>query len=143
VLAEGKRLKHLKEKAHHKILYCELSFFVEDGPTTDATDAPQPQGVRCNLTMKTMTMMIIFVLFLVMEHRWNEIDREDINTRGKNCPNATLSTTNPTWTDLGSNPCLRGGRLEANRLSHGTALNHKLHQRANCLRIFLCYFISL
>jgi hypothetical protein len=30
--------------------------------------------------------------------------------RGKTCPSATLSTTNPTWTDLGSNPGLRGGR---------------------------------
>jgi hypothetical protein len=39
-----------------------------------------------------------------MEHRWNEIDR------GKTCPSATLSTTNPTWTDPA-----------ANRLSHGTA----------------------
>jgi hypothetical protein len=26
------------------------------------------------------------------------------------CPSATLSTTNPTWTDPGSNPDLRGGR---------------------------------
>jgi hypothetical protein len=32
-----------------------------------------------------------------------------------------LSTTNPTWTDPGSNPGLRGGRPAANRLSHGTA----------------------
>jgi hypothetical protein len=28
----------------------------------------------------------------------------------KTCPNATLSTTNPTWPDLGSNPRGRGGR---------------------------------
>jgi hypothetical protein len=31
-----------------------------------------------------------------------------------------LSTINPTWTDPGSNPGLRGGRPAANRLSHGT-----------------------
>jgi hypothetical protein len=33
------------------------------------------------------------------------------STRGETCPSATLSTTNPTWTDLGSNPGLRGGRI--------------------------------
>jgi hypothetical protein len=47
---------------------------------------------------------------------------ENRRTRGKPCPSATLSTTNPTWTDPESNPDLRGGRPEANRLSHGTAL---------------------
>jgi hypothetical protein len=46
---------------------------------------------------------------------------EDRRTWGKTCPSATLSTTNPTWTDPGSNPGLRSGRLAANRLSHGTA----------------------
>jgi hypothetical protein len=40
---------------------------------------------------------------------------------GKPRPSATLSTTNPTWTDPGSNPGLPGGRPAANRLSHGTA----------------------
>jgi hypothetical protein len=40
---------------------------------------------------------------------------------GKTCPSATLSTTNPTWTDPGSNPGLRCGRPVAKRLSHGTA----------------------
>jgi hypothetical protein len=57
-----------------------------------------------------------------MEHQWNEIDggkNEELG--GKACPRATLSTSNPTWTDPGSNPDLRGGRPAANRLSHGTA----------------------
>jgi hypothetical protein len=57
-----------------------------------------------------------FILFFqVMEHRWNEIDRgkpkysgENRSTRGKTCPSATLSTTNSTWNDQGSNPGLRG-----------------------------------
>ena len=43
---------------------------------------------------------------------------ENRNTRGKTCPSATLSTTNPTWTD----PGLRGERPATNRLSHGTAI---------------------
>jgi hypothetical protein len=47
---------------------------------------------------------------------------ENRSTRGKTCTSYTLSTTNPTWTDPGSNPGLRGGRPAANRLSHGTAL---------------------
>jgi hypothetical protein len=29
---------------------------------------------------------------------------ENRSTQGKTCPSATLSTTNPTWTDLGWNP---------------------------------------
>jgi hypothetical protein len=39
----------------------------------------------------------------------------------RNLPSATLSTTNPTWIDPGSNPGLRGERPATNRLSHGTA----------------------
>jgi hypothetical protein len=42
---------------------------------------------------------------------------ENRNTGRKTCPSATLSTTNPTWTD----PGLRGERPATNRLSHGTA----------------------
>jgi hypothetical protein len=44
------------------------------------------------------------------------------STPGKTCPSATLSTTNPTWTDPGSNLGLRGGRPATDGLSHGTAL---------------------
>jgi hypothetical protein len=44
---------------------------------------------------------------------------ENRSTRGKTCPSTTSSTT---WTDLGSNPGLRGGRPATNSLSHGTAL---------------------
>jgi hypothetical protein len=56
-----------------------------------------------------------------MEHQWNQIDRGKPTTRRKTCPSATLSTTNPTWTDPVSNPGLRSGRPASNRLSHGTA----------------------
>jgi hypothetical protein len=44
---------------------------------------------------------------------------ENRSTCGKTCPGAILSTTNPTWTDPGSNPGLRDGRSATNRLSHG------------------------
>jgi hypothetical protein len=53
---------------------------------------------------------------------------ENRSTRGKTCPSATLSTTNPTWTDPGSNPGLRGGRPVTNRLSHGTAKRNGLRK---------------
>jgi hypothetical protein len=46
---------------------------------------------------------------------------ENRSTRGKTCPSVTLSTTNPTRTDSGSNPGLRGERPATNRLSHGKA----------------------
>jgi hypothetical protein len=48
---------------------------------------------------------------------------ENRSTRRKICPSATLSTTNPAWTDRGSNPGFRGGRPAANRLSHGTVIS--------------------
>jgi hypothetical protein len=38
------------------------------------------------------------------------------------CPSATLSTTNPTWTDLSANPGRRGGKPATNRLSYGKTL---------------------
>jgi hypothetical protein len=46
---------------------------------------------------------------------------ENRSTRGKICPSATLSTKNPTWTDPGPRPGLRGERPATNRLTHGTA----------------------
>jgi hypothetical protein len=48
---------------------------------------------------------------------------ETRSTRGETCPSANSSTTNPTWTDLRSNPGLRGDRPATNRLSHDTALS--------------------
>jgi hypothetical protein len=50
---------------------------------------------------------------------WNDIDRENqINWR-ETCPIATLSTTDPTWTDLGTDVDLRSDRLATHLLSHG------------------------
>jgi hypothetical protein len=39
----------------------------------------------------------------------------------KTCPDATLSTTNPTWPDPGLNPGRRGGKPTTNRFSYGAA----------------------
>jgi hypothetical protein len=52
---------------------------------------------------------------------------ENRSTRRETCPSATLSTINPTWTDPGSSPGIRGERPATNRLSHGTAKGHELH----------------
>jgi hypothetical protein len=41
---------------------------------------------------------------------------------GENLPNVTLSTTYPTWPDLGWNPDRCGGKAATNRLSYGTAI---------------------
>jgi hypothetical protein len=38
------------------------------------------------------------------------------------CPSTTLSATNTTCLDSGSNPDLRGGKPATNRLSYGAAL---------------------
>jgi hypothetical protein len=67
---------------------------------------------------------------------------ENRSTRGKACPSATLSATNPTWTDQGSKPGLRGERPATNPLIHGTALcggNFMHHQAkySNILRYSL------
>jgi hypothetical protein len=48
-----------------------------------------------------------------------KIGRGNRNTRRKTCPSATLSTTNPTWPDPGSNPGCRGEKPATNRLSYG------------------------
>jgi hypothetical protein len=55
---------------------------------------------------------------------------ENRNTGGKTCPSATLSTTNPTWTDPGSNPGIRSERPTTDRLSHGTVI-----QKTACLTV--------
>jgi hypothetical protein len=47
-------------------------------------------------------------------------------TRRETCPNATLSTTNPTWIDPGVNPGLRCERPGTILLSHGPALDRRL-----------------
>jgi hypothetical protein len=54
-----------------------------------------------------------------MEHRCTETDRGKPKYSGKNL--SQLSTTNPTRTDPGSNPGLRGEKPATNRLSHSTA----------------------
>ena len=46
---------------------------------------------------------------------------EHRSIRRKNCPSATLSTTNPTWSDLISYAGFRGAKSATNRLNQATA----------------------
>jgi hypothetical protein len=54
-------------------------------------------------------------------------------TQRKFCPRATLSTTNPTWTDPGAKPGFHGERLATNCLNHGTAYKHSNKVNLNFL----------
>jgi hypothetical protein len=54
-------------------------------------------------------------------NRWKEKRQGKQKYSEKTYHSDTLSTTNPTWPDLGSNPGSRGGKRAANRLSYSTA----------------------
>jgi hypothetical protein len=51
---------------------------------------------------------------------------ENRRTRRETFPSATSSTTNPTWTTLGSNPGLSGEKPATNRLRYGPATLSRL-----------------
>jgi hypothetical protein len=57
------------------------------------------------------------------EVEW-ELPRES-EVLGKYLPSASLSTTNPTWIDLGSNPIRRGGKPATNHLSYSTTFKNQ------------------
>ena len=54
---------------------------------------------------------------------WNNANRKNLKYLEKTCSNDTLSTKNPTWTDLGLNVGLCGKRLKSNQLSNGMAVD--------------------
>jgi hypothetical protein len=54
--------------------------------------------------------------------RWNEYWQGKPKYSEKTCPSSTLSTTNPTWPDMGSNPGRRAGKPATNRLNYGTVV---------------------
>jgi hypothetical protein len=56
----------------------------------------------------------------VCSSRWNENWQGKSKYSEKTCPSATLSTKNPTWPDLGSNPDRRCGKPGTNHLTYGT-----------------------
>jgi hypothetical protein len=66
--------------------------------------------------------------------RMNDIERESRRTWIKIIPSATLSTTNPNWTDPGLKPGFRHDRPATNHLWHGHTL-----RRVNLKSQFLIY----
>jgi hypothetical protein len=65
-----------------------------------------------------------------MEHWWKHtVAKTPKYLEKKTFPTATLSTTNLTWTGLGSNPGVRGERAATNILSHGTTLKTEFDVR--------------
>jgi hypothetical protein len=60
-------------------------------------------------------MGLLFILQMIYEYGGMILTEENLRTRRKPCPNATLSSTNPSWTDLGANPDLRDGTPTTNR----------------------------
>jgi hypothetical protein len=57
---------------------------------------------------------------------WNEDWQGKSKYSENTCPNATLSTTNPTRPEPGTNPGRRGGSPATNRLSYGAAMTRDL-----------------
>jgi hypothetical protein len=75
--------------------------------------------------------------------RWNEDWQGKPKYSEKTCQSATLSRTNPTWPDPGSNPGRRGGKPATNRLSYGAALQQKKLSLQSLLNIDTFTFLSL
>jgi hypothetical protein len=71
-----------------------------------------------------------------MEQWWNDIFAGETEVLGENLPSATLSTKNPTWSDPGANPGLRGEMPVTNNLSHGTAYRCVTDVRSDSLEIY-------
>jgi hypothetical protein len=63
----------------------------------------------------------------VWSSRWNENWEGKPKYSEKTYPSATLSTTNPTWSDLGR----RGGKPATNCLSYGTAFENAVTTNEN------------
>jgi hypothetical protein len=102
------------------------------------------KGLLCNPVMKMKRKMIS--LFFYFSKYWSsggmKLTAQTRSTRGKTCPSATLSTTNPTWTDLGSSPGLRGGRPATNRLSQGTTLD-TIYKLSKNIRVYGWRYLNL
>jgi hypothetical protein len=74
-----------------------------------------------NSTCTRAWSLFKLLLLFTWSSRWNENWQGKPKYSEKGYPSATLSITNPTWLDLGSNPGCRGGKPATNRLSYGAA----------------------
>jgi hypothetical protein len=88
-------------------------------------------------------MFLLFILRVIYEHEepWrNYTDRGKPKNLGKNLLSATLSSTNPTLTDLGANLGLCSEKRVTNCLSHGMALKSLTKQH---IKIKIITYLSL
>lgn len=91
--------------------------------------------VLAHTTTKTILTTILIALFLSRHSDllrlynagddwistrlwWDDLRRQFRNIPRRTCPSANSFTTNPTWTDVRSNPDLRGDRPTTKILSH-------------------------
>jgi hypothetical protein len=80
-----------------------------------------PLGTSANVCLLYQPRMIDGDEWWLWSSWWNEDWHGKPKYSEKTFPSATLSTTNPTWPDMRSNPGRRGGKPATNRLSYGTA----------------------
>jgi hypothetical protein len=69
-----------------------------------------------------MTYLYRFLKILDYFNKQVDVDGKKRKAQRRTCPSATLSTTNPTWTDPGVNLGLRIEGLATNCLNHGMAV---------------------
>jgi hypothetical protein len=74
--------------------------------------------------------------------RWNEDWQGKPKYSEKTCPSSTLSNTNLTWPDPGSNPGRRDGKPASNLLSYGAACPSLSYLNCAC-NILMLYVVSL
>jgi hypothetical protein len=112
------------------------------GTAADVSDSPQPWGLLCNHVMKMASFF--FPFFPVVEHWWNEIDREKPKYSGENLSQCHFAHHKSHRTELGSKPGLLGDRPATNRLSHGTVYFWLYSEENNCVskHVSLFYGIS-
>jgi hypothetical protein len=91
--ADNSDAKLCSRMTHHHIPCSHLQSFCASGEISGL------------VTLVTLTRALHEPM-MYEETRWNDNDREKQNKSEETCPSATLSTTNPTWTDPGVNPGL-------------------------------------
>jgi hypothetical protein len=74
----------------------------------------------------------------VWNNGWNENWQGNLKYLDKTCPSATLSTTYPTWPDLGSISGCRGGKPATNSLNYGAAFWLWVTSMYFVLAVFIC-----
>jgi hypothetical protein len=132
-------MKNVKHVVDRGVYLYTCGFFVK-GPAVDATDAPQPWGLLCN-----PVMMIVFSFFLVIEHRWNEIDRRKPKYSGKNLSHCHFvhHKSHMYWPpDRTRASAVRGRRLTAWAMARRTyGVNRKMKPENIKPISVLCHFL--